>query len=100
MIPRKLASAGPFIVSFLEISLNAMISLEKQARGHVWLRIVLLDVGRSVFCLEQLDNFLNLSLVGYRSEFTVERLSTRADLDLGISKDVLVPLRVCACDGK
>ena len=50
--------------------------------------------------LEQLDNFLDLSLVGYRSEFAVEGLSVRADFDLGVSKDVLVPLRVCARDGK
>jgi len=77
-----------------------LISLKQKARGHVWVRIVLLDVGWSVFSLEQLDNFLDLSLVGYRSEFAVEGLSVRADFDLGVSKDVLVPLRVCARDGK
>lgn len=91
---------GPSLRFLERVSLDPMISLYEKARGHVWFRIVLLDIGRTIFPFEQLDNFLNLSLAGYRSEFAVERFSIRGDLHLGVSKDVLVPLRVCACDGE
>lgn len=77
-----------------------VLSLEQKARGHVWVRIVLLDIGWSIFSLEQLDNFLNLFLLSYRAEFALEGLLACAESHLRVPEDVLVPLGISACDRK
>ena len=75
-----------------------MSLLDGEAGGHVWFRIVLLDVGRAVLLLEEGYDLVDLLLLSDSSKLSAEFLMARTKRYSGIAEDVLVPLRIGARD--
>jgi len=73
--------------------------VEGQASRDVRVWIVPLNIARTIFPLEQLDNLANFSLPRYWVELSCDALSFGGDFHSGILEDILVPLRVRACYG-